>query len=178
MKKNIALSLALSAIFVSSVYAATDHNTITFSGMVKETTCTITSSEGNAADFTVKLPTYAPSQFIGTGKIETSKKSFSITATGPSCNNTSIYLSSAVSTEDGIINATEAQSGKELAIQVQTDKGVDVAFNNQFPLAPSTTVGQSQANYAFNAYYRGVSAADVPAPGTYEGIATYIVANN
>lgn len=175
MKKNITLSLALSAILVSSTYAA-DHNTITFSGMVKETTCMITSSEGSA-DFTVKLPTYAPSQFKGVvGKIQTSEKPFSITATGLTCDSANIYLSSAVSTETGIIKATTA-TGDELAIIVQTDKGADVEFNSQVALAPSST-DINKANFAFNAYYRGVGAGTLPKTGTYDGIATYIVANN
>lgn len=178
MKKSIILSSIIAATFATAVQAAPDFNTITFKGMVKETTCTVTSTNGGG-DFTVNMPIYAPSQFqVTAGKIASSKATFTITATGNSCNTAKLYISAA-NADAGVINAVRDGGTELLPIALQTAAGADVVFGDLNGVAATTSTGtgaSASSDFVFNAYYNGVGASGTaPVTGTYTATATYII---
>lgn len=171
MKKIILISAIITAAMSSSAMA---QNTITFNGVVKETTCAITTSAG-AADFAVNLPIISSAGLTVDGNIVESKQSFTITAQGASCADSKIYLSTGdIGEAPGLLYAKHKTEDDQIFIKVENAAGESVLFNDYAGLAPTTTdVPSETATYDFNAYYYGDLTGAMA--GEYVATATYIV---
>ncbi|EDG0478500.1 fimbrial protein [Salmonella enterica subsp. enterica serovar Newport] len=184
----------LSSFFALSIVsfnigAATDVSggTITFTGQVTDTTCTI--NGGNSADLTVALNPIAVSDALKTGLIEKNRKQFSLNFTG--CTSASLGKENGDGNKStlNLILSSDSISNDGLYLnntQLRTDgtkKNVGIALstlaNSQTPLNLHTTLGTNvegdSATIDLYANYYKVGS-DVADTGGVNTMLTYTVA--
>ncbi|EAS5177809.1 type 1 fimbrial protein [Salmonella enterica] len=190
MKKYTILSSFFALSIVSfNIGAATDVSggTITFTGQVTDTTCTI--NGGNSADLTVALNPIAVSDALKTGLIEKNRKQFSLNFTG--CTSASLGKENGDGNKStlNLILSSDSISNDGLYLnntQLRTDgtkKNVGIALstlaNSQTPLNLHTTLGTNvegdSATIDLYANYYKVGS-DVADTGGVNTMLTYTVA--
>lgn len=123
------LAASATLLGVSSPSMAAD-GTISFSGTITDSTCTVTSGGGGLNNFTVTLPTVSAGSLASLGKTA-GQKQFSITvscvngATSSTFKNATIAFDQANVTSDGnLINTTTDKTGAtNVAIQILNASG-------------------------------------------------------
>ncbi|MEO3989888.1 fimbrial protein [Pseudocitrobacter cyperus] len=183
--------IAISALFLSAfaANAATDSSggTITFTGQVTDTTCTI--NGGNSADLTVALDPVAVSDVATAGLIQKNRKQFSLEFTGCKSaslgqddgagakNTLNLVLSSDNISNDGLyLNNTQLKTDgtkKNVGIALSTLASSQTPLNLHTNLDTSVEGDTATVDLYANYYKVGSAAADTGAVNT---MLTYTVA--
>ncbi|HCB2602116.1 TPA: type 1 fimbrial protein [Citrobacter koseri] len=190
MKKLAISSFVIASSFAAfNVSAATEASggTITFTGQVTDTTCTI--NGGNSADLTIPLDPIAVSDASTAGLIQKNRKQFTLEFTG--CTSASLGQDDGAGNKNtlNLILSSDSISNDGLYLnntQLRTDgtkKNVGIALstlaNSQTPLNLHTNLdtnveGDSATVDLYANYYKvGSDAADT---GTVNTMLTYTVA--
>lgn len=170
---KLASALALVMGVASTAMAGTAGGTITFTGAVNDTTCTVSGgsgTNGGAANFSVALDT-VDANVLNAAGITANPKAFNVTIGGsdqPTCTAGKIanmsFLPSSTQIDPTTGSLKNSLSGQATNVQIQltdsTSAPINLATGGQ---TWSTTIGaDNTGTIAFNAQYQTVGGAATP----------------
>lgn len=153
----LGLAAACGGFAITPTALAADTGTITFSGQVLNSTCSV-SGNGGSNDFTVTLPTVQKSALPSSGAYSAGARPFTLNLTGCPVNATPVkvgaqFYSSKADAKllGGLQNATGPGYASGVAVQLLDKDGGAVAIGNAAPSGNADVTNQVAVNGSGNA---------------------------